>query len=651
MEHAETAGGVAQAECDHDSYTGHLADYDGTSDESISPGGDPEPVVSSFLSPHLGAVAWGGPELEQGVGLGDSTDVTGQFDGHSHSADKVTNQQPLSAEDNNAILLDVYTRATAAHGYNYTSRTAPVPSGLNIENWERYLQGYKDTELLAFLTFGWPINFDRSFPISPTYMNHASALRHTADIEYYLDTEMSHAAMLGPFDTPPFPDAHISPMMTRPKKDSTRRRVILDLSWPHGSALNDGISRAEYLGRPFSFHLPTVDFMAIRLRELGPNAYMYKTDLSRGYRQLRIDPSDWPFLGMSHKGKFYFDPCPPFGMRSSSLMMQRTTEAVSDFHREAGYVSAPYIDDFGGAEKEQQTAGEALAALQNILRDLGLQEASHKICPPSQVLVWLGIEFDSRDMTMKIPPQKLDEIVKLVQTWGDKTVTTRKELQSLLGSLNFVGSVSHPARIYTNRLLEFLRSMTSEGPHRLTQDARDDLRFFTQLIGRFNGVALIEKQDIPIAETLELDSCLTGCGGLSGTQYYKRPFPQSIIEAGHHISRLELLNIVVAVRVWAPRWRGRKIRIYCDNMAACVVLQTGRSRDPFMAACARAVFVEAAAGDIELLICHRPGTLMERADALSRAHLSKHFMECVERHGFLGNRREIDITDDVFEID
>lgn len=33
----------------------------------------------------------------------------------------------------------------------------------------------------------------------------------------------------------------VSPLNTVPKKDTTDRRVILDLSWPPGTSVNDGI--------------------------------------------------------------------------------------------------------------------------------------------------------------------------------------------------------------------------------------------------------------------------------------------------------------------------------------------------------------------------------------------------------------------------
>ena len=106
-------------------------------------------------------------------------------------------------------------------------------------------------------------------------------MQHRDDIDHYIATELAQQALLGPFDGPPVAPTHMSPLMTGPKKDSPHWRVIMDLSWPGGPRSNDGVDADTYLGS--------------------------KTDLARGYRQLRVDPTDWLLLGLQHKGTFYLD--------------------------------------------------------------------------------------------------------------------------------------------------------------------------------------------------------------------------------------------------------------------------------------------------------------------------------------------------------
>ena len=67
-------------------------------------------------------------------------------------------------------------------------------------------------------------------------------------------------------------------------KESQICRIVVDLSWPLGMSINDGIPENEYLGSQIDLKLPTIDFMSDTVWELGPGCLMYKLDLSHGYR-------------------------------------------------------------------------------------------------------------------------------------------------------------------------------------------------------------------------------------------------------------------------------------------------------------------------------------------------------------------------------
>ena len=251
----------------------------------------------------------------------------------------------------NKGLGEIYTEVISAGGHNYDTARVPVPSGLSIAAWRRYLEGYTDQNLPDLLEFGWPVHCQPTAILQPTYVNHPSARQFEQDIKYYIELERGFGALGGPYDTQPFTFMQVSPLMTRTKKDSIHRRVIMDLSWPPDLSVNDAIQGEWYVDGKMSITLPTVDYMEGRLLQLGRGAYLYKTDLARGYRQLRVDPADWPLLGFTHEGKYYFDLCPPFGLRTSALCMQRTSEAISWIHGKRGFLSRPYLDDFGGGQK------------------------------------------------------------------------------------------------------------------------------------------------------------------------------------------------------------------------------------------------------------------------------------------------------------
>ena len=65
----------------------------------------------------------------------------------------------------------------------------------------------------------------------------------------------------------------------------------------------------------------------------------------------------------------------------------------------------------------------------------------------------MRILLDAKKLTISIDEQRLAEISQLVLDWLTKQVCNNKELQSLLGKLNFVSQCVRPGRIFVNRLL------------------------------------------------------------------------------------------------------------------------------------------------------------------------------------------------------
>ena len=102
----------------------------------------------------------------------------------------------------------------------------------------------------------------------------------------------------GPFDAVPFTDGFVvSPLNTVPKRDSAERRVIVDLSWPCGTSVNNGIPSDSFLGEPISLSYPIIDSIVDAVISLGPGCLLYKRDLKKAYRQFPVDPKDYHLLG------------------------------------------------------------------------------------------------------------------------------------------------------------------------------------------------------------------------------------------------------------------------------------------------------------------------------------------------------------------
>ena len=84
------------------------------------------------------------------------------------------------------------------------------------------------------------------------------------------------------------------------------------------------------------------------------------------------------------------------------------------------------------------------------------------------------------------------------------------------------------------------------------------------------------------------------------------------------IVHLEMVNIVLALKVFGTMWKGKRIVIRCDNDAVVQVLSKGRARDHFLAACARNVWLLTADADIDASFVHVLGKNNQVTDLLSR---------------------------------
>ena len=141
-----------------------------------------------------------------------------------------------------------------------------------------------------------------------------------------------------------------------------------------------------------------------------------------------------------------------------------------------------------------------------------------------------------------------------------------------------------------------------------------DLNWFCTFLKQFNGVVYYDPR--PIQAELHLDACLTGMGGIFENQCYALPIPKDFHQ--YSIVHLEMLNIVVALKVWATQWSKKKLRIKCDNMAVVEVLTSGKTKDNILAICARNVWLLCAIFNVSIHIEHIPGKQNVIADLLSR---------------------------------
>ena len=140
--------------------------------------------------------------------------------------------------------------------------------------------------------------------------NTSSAYKHPEVVGEYLRAECEANRVIKlPFDSN-MVNLHISRFGVIPKRNNPGKwRLILDLSHPQGTSVNDGIDSNHC-----SLSYVSVDDIAQSVVHFGPGALLVKCDVKSAYRQVPAHPEDRPLLGMCWQGSYYADTTLPIGL-------------------------------------------------------------------------------------------------------------------------------------------------------------------------------------------------------------------------------------------------------------------------------------------------------------------------------------------------
>ena len=186
---------------------------------------------------------------------------------------------------------------------------------------------------------------------------------------------------------------------------------------------------------------------------------------------------------------------------------------------------------------------------------MGVPTAPEKTEGPSPVLTFAGIELDCSRNEARLPHEKVEKCLLAIRGVLGRKKVTLKELQSLIGLLNFVCSVVTPGSVFLLRLI----SLTIGIKHshhfiRVTSEAKKDLRLWKTFMRSFNGKSFFLEDDWASSYSLRFypDSAQSSSYGLIfGKQWVYGTWPDSWKD--HHISFLEFFSIVLGLSLWCSR--------------------------------------------------------------------------------------------------
>lgn len=158
---------------------------------------------------------------------------------------------------------------------------------------------------------------------------------------------------------------------------TNERRVILDLGWPCGSSVNNGIPSGYFLGELLELSYPSIDAFVLAIVFLSLGCMLYKCDLCKVYHQFPIDPHDYHLLGYTWNSQVYFDTVLTMGLHSTMMACQCSTLAVTQILNQHGLKTFNYLEGYIGAFPPTLATSQ-FHKLRELLYHLGLEESSDK---------------------------------------------------------------------------------------------------------------------------------------------------------------------------------------------------------------------------------------------------------------------------------
>ena len=451
--------------------------------------------------------------------------------------------------------------------------------------------------------------------------------------------------------------------------------------WKHRPVIDKTDSGLNAHVEDRTFSLPQVDTV---IQNMGLFSEMIKLDLESMFYSFRVHPRRWTVMGVRHPltHQAYVLPVLPMGFKLSPPIACANSQLMADIindemlRRWEGRPGHPalacvprtsrrppagiqphasvYVDDYMLSAVREWLA-EMVRVSEVVFRLVGVTEKESKRVGPGYVLELLGFEFDSTTGILTIPAHKAQEIrallASILQRARRGQSVSWAELAALHGKLLWSTPAVVCGKFYLRNIRKVLIAAQMDLCRRADREsfciplshfgrALDELEWWEAAYGSdrpmsrawyvgFDGKFCAWRWEGDYAQAHEVpsdvgqfttDACLDGGGYEYEEQRVIRDWDEA--ERREHINVLETLTVLQCVEEMAPRYRGRRLLGWCDNVTAVQAINLCRSKSDRVLRLARRVHLICAQFDLHLWMHHIPGILNQVADQLSRRMLS-----------------------------
>ena len=503
--------------------------------------------------------------------------------------------------------------------------------------WASASEGYPDAAerkwVLEGISEGFKLGFTPGSRVGKVTANSKTLDEHMDVVIAYLKEEVEKGSMCGPFSSPPLEGLHRNRIKVIPKPREAGQpaatsttddyRLIVDLSYPYGKSINDGIPD-EFAKVSYTSLGSIID----KLIASGPDTLLGKIDFKRAYRQVPVAASDRWMLGIQVGDQWWVDLTLPFGGRSCARIFNIVGDvAAFAFQKVAGETSIDhYLDDFISLGSDRDSAAEEFQAVVDLAAKMGIPLSEKKLSPPGPSVCFLGFLIDAPSMSVSLPDDKRLKYGKLVIFLASRKHASQEELLSVAGKLIHVSVVLPQGKAFLRSFFDAAHSVARKNFRvNIKADVRQDLRWWGEVLQSWVGTALLCWGDwvrLPDTELAADSSGSIGMGIVAESGWCSERWPQWDGRATN-IAILELIPLIVAASLWGEKWARKKVLFRSDNMATVHAVNSWLPKDRHLTSLLRRLATLAVHHNFQVKAAHIPGVVNTDADDLSRDRMDR----------------------------
>ena len=342
-------------------------------------------------------------------------------------------------------------------------------------------------------------------------------------------------------------------------------------------------------------------------------------DLEDAYFNVPISVDFQQYLAFVVDGIVYVFLRLPFGLALAPWAFHRVMRPIKGFCHRQGLQLHSYLDDFFLLHRSLQDLHKDTTYLLEVFASLGVSVNFRKSnLTPSRKVEYLGVLFHLDSGTLSLPTGKVTHIHSLCRSLLVKSHLSRRQLEHLVGTLNFASQFVPLGLLHLRPLVSWMNFHTSPAtrdlPVPLDSLFKSHLRVWVGMDLMHTSVPM----SLPAPSVnLMTDSSLYGWSGIVLPHSTSGAWPPAY--SGMSINWLELMAIRNSLVEFVHLLQGRSVLLMSDNTTSVACIQhQGTYRSSDLMDLTRDILEFCHLHSITLIPRHLAGDLNTMADLHSR---------------------------------